>query len=119
MTLPPAEAGATGSPDGLLTVRTEQHNDHRVIVVSGEIDMSTAPLLDQEVLRAEADGPRPIVVDLRQVTFMDLRGLQLLLTASARSRADAKRLSVVRGPRAVQRLFELTGTEALVPFVDR
>ena len=104
--------------DHVRPVRTEDHGDHCLVSVYGEIDMATAPILEHELLKIEANDSRPIVVDLRQVTFIDLTGLRVLLAASNRSWADSHRLRVVRGPRTVQLLFELTDTEQLLPFID-
>ena len=50
---------------------------------------------------------------------MDLTGLRVLLAASGRSWANSNRLRVVRGPRTIQRVFEVTGTDAVLPFIDR
>jgi anti-anti-sigma factor len=47
------------------------------------------------------------VLDLREVSFMDSAGLRLVLEAS---RAGAS-FAVVRGPREVQRLFDLVGLD--------
>jgi len=41
-----------------------------------------------------------------------------MLIANARSRADANRLTLLRGPAAVQRVLELSGVERLLPFAD-
>lgn len=76
------------------------------------------PLLEAEVRRAEATDAKRIVIDLSAVTFMDSSGLKSLLQAQARSQADSNRLRLVRPPRRVQRVFELTNTEGLLPFLD-
>jgi hypothetical protein len=44
--------------------------------------------------------------------------VRLLLVAHARSRADSDRLVLLRGPAAVQRVFELTGILDRLPFAD-
>ncbi len=58
------------------------------------------------------------MLDLSGLTFMDSTGARLVLQANARSRADSCRLTLLRGPRAVQRVFELTGLTELLPFAD-
>jgi anti-anti-sigma factor len=113
----PTHAAPTIAGD-VRPVRVEDLGDHCLVSVCGEIDMATAPMLEHELLRIEANDSRPIVVDLRQVTFMDLSGLRVLLAASNRSWADSHRLRVVRGPGTVQLLFELTDTEQLLPLID-
>ncbi len=103
----------------VLALRTQDQGDHCLVSVSGELDIFTSPILERELLKVEANDSRPLVVDLRQVTFMDLTGMRVLLAASGRSWANSNRLRVVRGPRTVQRIFEVTGTEAVLPFTDR
>ena len=103
---------------GLLSVEVAR-DDHRLAILpKGELDMSTAGKLEDAVRAAEATDARRIVIDLTGVTFMDSSGLKALLEASARARANSNRLRLIRGPRRVQRVFELTNTEEILPFLD-
>ena len=86
------------------------------IAAKGQLDRSTVDLLNQAILEAEATTAREIVVDLSPLEFMDSSGLRLILMAHARSQADSNRLTLVRGRGQVQRVFQLTGTERLLPF---
>jgi anti-anti-sigma factor len=99
-------------------VETAEHHDSYVVAPVGEIDRSTVGSLEIELKAAERSDARRIVLDLSGVTFLDSGGLKLLIHAQDRSRADSNRLRLVRGPRRVQRVFELTDTEALMPFLD-
>jgi len=101
-----------------LTVSTTRHADRCVIAPIGDLDLSSVAALDAEVRAVEATDVDQIIIDLSGVTFMDSTGLRLLVQADARSRADSNRLRLVRGSRRVQRVFELTNTEAMLPFVD-
>ena len=102
----------------LLSVQVARDEHRLAIIPIGELDMSTAANLDDAVRAAEAtDAPR-IVIDLSEVTFMDSTGLKVLLEAGARARANSNRLRLIRGSRRVQRVFELTNTEDVLPFLD-
>ncbi len=101
-----------------LTVNATRYADRCVIGAIGDLDLTSAEALDAEVRAAEATDVEQIIIDLSGVTFMDSTGLRLLLQAEARSRADSKRLRLIRGSRRVQRVFELTNTEDLLPFID-
>ncbi len=103
--------------EGLLSVHTLD-GDHCVVSPAGELDRSTVALLDEELAKAEASDATQIVLDLSELTFMDSRGMRLVLAADARSRADSNRLRLVRGPRRIQRVFQLTGMESRLPFID-
>ena len=97
---------------GLLSVRTVHDGDACVVTPTGELDMDTGDLLDEELAKAEASGARRIVLDLSELTFMATSGMRLVLRADARSRADSNRLRLVRGSRRVQRVFQLAGMES-------
>jgi anti-anti-sigma factor len=103
---------------GELTVSSEREGDVHTICLSGELDLATADGVARELARVEASDARSIVLDLTGLTFMDSTGVRLMLSASARSRADANRLTMLRGGAAVQRVLELCGVDHLLPFAD-
>jgi anti-anti-sigma factor len=103
---------------GFLELRTERHDDEHVIALTGELDLNGADRVTQALLRAESTDARRIVLDLSNLRFIDSTGIRLILSADARSRQDGNRLALIRGPRAVQRVFELTGIVDLMPFDD-
>jgi len=118
----PAGGAATRSAHiptaALLSVDVRETDDRLTVSLTGEIDVSTSRQLSSAVLGAMPEDNRPIVLDLRDVTFMDSSGIHTLLrlrTAAARRR---NRLVVVRGPRPIQRVLELTSTEELFEMVD-
>jgi anti-anti-sigma factor len=84
----------------------------------GEIDLSTVGGLRSKIDECVAAGWERVVLDLRGVTFMDCTGLHLVLDADAAARAAGWELVIVEGPRAVQRVFELTGLRDSLPFVN-
>lgn len=103
---------------GELGMSSERDGEGHIICLTGELDLAGAPAVQRELERVEATDAAAIVIDLSGLTFMDSTGVRLLLTASARSRLDAERLTLLRGPAAVQRVLELTGVERLLPFRD-
>jgi anti-anti-sigma factor len=98
-------------------IDTARSGDAVRLAVRGELDLATAPAVD-EALRAAAASARLVVLDLQGVTFLDSTGLRTVLQADARSRADGHDLVVVRGPQAVDRVFALAGVDGLVTLVD-
>jgi anti-sigma B factor antagonist len=108
-----------GSPiTDLLTISTVERDGGLVITAEGELDLSTAPLLDAAVLAAEATGAAIITVDIDAVTFIDSTGLRALIEAQLRSQQDGNRLRLTRGSPQAQRLFSLAAVHELLPFVD-
>jgi anti-anti-sigma factor len=75
--------------------------------VRGELDLSTGPRAEDEVRRAEAEGPETLILDLREVTFFDSTGLQLVLDADVRAREEGRTLIVIPGDGEPRRILEL------------
>jgi anti-sigma B factor antagonist len=84
----------------------------------GELDLATVRRLDARLEELRAEGVRQVVLDLRGLTFMDSTGLSLTVRWYEESRRDGFDLTLVQGEGAVRRLFELTGMEGRLPFVE-
>ena len=85
--------------------------------VSGEVDMRTAPELD-ETLREALRHARLVLMDLREMSFMDGTGLRVLLNASLRARAQAGHLVLSGVSEQFTWLLAVTGTRAHVDLLD-
>jgi anti-anti-sigma factor len=93
--------------------------DGRVLVrLAGELDLSTAPLVEERLREALSRGGRQLVVDLRDLDFMDSTGLTLLVRWARGAERDGYDLALVRGEPRVHRLFELTGLDSAFTFTD-
>ena len=77
------------------------------VALRGELDLEHAYTFDEELRRVEAMRPPCLLLDLRELSFMDSCGLARLLAAHKRSRTAGRRLVLVRGSKVVQRLFSL------------
>jgi anti-sigma B factor antagonist len=95
-----------------LTIKNDRFRRGVVCVaLSGELDMSSAYCLDAELRRLEQTQPEMLIVDLRDLTFMDTSGLARLLAAHRRARNGGWRLGLIRGPEAVERMLRLAATQ--------
>ena len=81
------------------------------VVLRGELDLAHAYTFDEELRRVEDEGAKCVVVDLRELSFMDSAGMSRLLSARKRARRDGRRFVLVRGGRIVQRLLSLAAVE--------
>jgi anti-sigma B factor antagonist len=88
-----------------LTVGLETRDAGVVIELAGELDLATAPLVEEALADVETTRPQLLVLDLSGLTFMDSTGLRIVLAADAAARREARRLAVVRGPDPVHRVF--------------
>lgn len=100
-------------------IEVEPSRDVVRVVPVGELDIATTDQLRQEIDRLHVAGFNRLVLDLRQLRFMDSTGLRLVLEVDAGSREDGWDFSLVRGPEAVHRLFEVTKLTQRLDFVDR
>jgi anti-sigma B factor antagonist len=90
-----------------------------LIALSGELDLSGAPALDDEIGRlAAADGVQRVVLDLRGLEFLDSSGLRSVAMADRRLSSAGRGLVLVRGAETVQRVFEITRMAERLHFVD-
>jgi anti-sigma B factor antagonist len=85
--------------------------------VTGELDIATAPQLGETLRRAEESSQR-LVLDLRQVTFMDSAGVHVIVDAGARAGAGGRRLVLVRGPSQVDRVLGVAQASDALEIVD-
>ena len=99
-------------------VTSEQHGQTVLVKLSGELDISSAPKVEDELARLEPDHPEVIVLDLRNLAFMDSTGLRLLIAADTRARQQDRRLTIIKGPEPVQRVFRITRLEERLEIVD-
>jgi anti-sigma B factor antagonist len=88
------------------------------ITLRGELDLAHAYTFDGELRRVEATRPPCIVLDLRELRFLDSCGLSRLLAARRRARRAGHRLLLVRGSAAVQRVFALTAVDEAFEMVS-
>ena len=83
------------------------------VIPAGELDLASAELVEREVRDLCRSGFDRIVLDLRQLEFLDSSGLRALLSLRNDAKRDGHRLELVAGPRRVQRVFEITATRGL------
>lgn len=85
--------------------------------VTGELDLATAPRLEHALRDAQSHAME-VVLDLRNLEFMDCAGMRTVIEAHERGEREGGRLTVVRGRAEVDRLFTLTGTRERLTIVD-
>ena len=85
-------------------------------VVHGDIDIAGGPTLESYVLRSD-DGS-PIVLDLRDVEFIDSSGLRTLLTATRQAQRHDTVVRLRNVGAAVRRMLEITGTSGQFEIED-
>jgi len=100
--------------------RVEVHSEAQatVIAVSGELDLASSPALQEELDRVSGSKSDLLIIDLRDLDFMDSTGLSVLVRAHQRAEEQGRRLAMVKGPQQVQRLLSLTGVADRLTLID-
>jgi len=88
------------------------------IALRGELDLAHAYTFDEELRRVEASRPPCVVLDLRELQFLDSCGLARLLAARRRARKAGHRLLLVKGPPTIQKLFALSAVDEAFEMVS-
>jgi anti-anti-sigma factor len=101
-----------------LEIQTESRGHTLIVRLAGEFDLSGLRAFQRALADARAPEVTKVVVDLRQLAFMGASGLRAVLAIQARSEREGFELFVVRGSPQVQRVFEMTGVDRRLVFVD-
>ncbi len=114
---PRAQPALDGLPSGFSCNWTDGGGGTAWVQPEGELDIVTAPHLDEALRAAQAAAER-VVLDLRGVRFLDSSAVHPIIQASARAVLAEGRLTVIQGPPSVKRVFELTKVDEVVDIVD-
>jgi anti-sigma B factor antagonist len=93
--------------------------DAFVVTLTGELDLHTAPTLEQALEGVVGLGGTSVGVDLAEVTFVDSTTLEVLLRYHERFRGLGGGLVIVTDDRRVLRTFEITGLDGVLTIERR
>src|ERR671916_933551 len=102
-----------------FAIETDDRSDRVVLTPRGELDMASAPELEQAVMPRLNDGGW-VVLDLRSLDFIDSSGLRVVVGAHRAADEHGGRFTCVRGaPRStVHRIVEIAGLDGVIEMVD-
>jgi anti-sigma B factor antagonist len=85
--------------------------------ITGELDLSTVPVLAQQVDEQLRQNPTTLTLDLSALTFMDSSGLRLLIELDERAKREAWALELIPSRHdAATAVLRITGADAALPF---
>jgi anti-sigma B factor antagonist len=107
---------ASGKPG--LTLAASSVRTH-TLIPTGKLDRTSAPVLEAEIERLYDDGVTSLVLDLRELTYVDSTGLAVIAFRCALCKRRGFDLRLIPGSRLMQRAFEEAGvTDLLQPPED-
>jgi anti-anti-sigma factor len=98
-----------------LEVQDVVYGDEHTLVLVGELDVATA-VEPEGVIMSCIEGATRLTLDLSQLAFLDSTGVRLILFTQELCRRHGAEFGLVRGPRQVQRVFEIAGLLERLPF---
>ena len=97
-----------------LTIEESWTGRMVVVAVAGDVDMLTAPRLDDAIRSAMRTEPTALIVDLTRVGFIASVGMTLLIAAHHKITPTARFGVVADGP-ATRRPMKIIGIDNLIP----
>ena len=98
-----------------LVVRVEDLDGWAVARVQGDVDLTTAPRLREQVIQVVVDGQPRVVLDLEGVDFIDSTGLGVLVGLLKRTRSQGGDLRLVSTRPSLRKVLELTALDQALP----
>jgi anti-sigma B factor antagonist len=112
------QAGTFSEPEPVpFHVHRVDHPVGVVLILGGDLDLATVPMLQEHLDRATCSGA-VVVIDLAGLGFIDSSGLEVLVRADRQLRASSGQLVLLGGSRAVYRAFELAGVDRYFAWFD-
>ena len=91
-----------------MAVRVDARSARPVVSVMGEVDLATAPALEQTLRDVADNRTDQVIVDLTGCTFLDSQGLRALIATKGRLGLSNRRLALVVPDARVLRIFQVT-----------
>jgi len=104
--------------DGTLVVRSQEGDGGRVIALAGELDLANAGTAERALDAVLADDSTPVVVDMRELEFIDSTGIALLVSTLSRDEKQGRVSFIPSEAPTVTRVLKLTGLAERLPLAD-
>ena len=104
--------------DSAFELNVVRSSSRMHVTPRGELDIATAPQLEDAVSAATSEPVAELVLDLRELTFMDSTGLRVLAQANMKAEQAGTALSIWRGSHQIERVLEISGLGPLLPLAD-
>ena len=81
--------------DGTLVVRTAKEGDTHAISLCGELDLANAGTAETALQASLAEGTSQVVIDMRELEFIDSTGIALLVAALGNNNGGEERVRFI------------------------
>jgi anti-sigma B factor antagonist len=94
-----------------LQIAVSRAAEPRIVVLEGELDLSSAPSLQAEFAAALEDLESDLVLDIGALSFIDSSGLAMFVTLDKSLQSRGANLIISNPTPSVRRLFQITSLE--------
>jgi len=102
----------------MLSLQSEKHGDTQILRLRGELDLANAEPVETALSDALANGQCRVVVDMRELEFIDSTGIAILVAALGSAGEDGKLCFIPSRAQAVSRILQLTGIGERMPLAE-
>ncbi len=103
-----------GFQPGSFGIQDDRRNGVARLALRGELDPATAPELEGRLEQVEQEGVGAVLLDLRDLTFVDSTGLHTFLKAQSRAADNGHRFALVGANEQVKRLLYVTAIQGIL-----
>lgn len=96
----------------MLEMEVDRRGDEVVVIrLTGELCLASAAQLEQRLKEILQTGAEELIVDLRELSFIDSTGIRLLIELDERADIEGWSFAIVPGEGAPHRTLELAGLQ--------
>jgi anti-sigma B factor antagonist len=99
-------------------IRNELDDGAGRLILTGELDIATAPQVEEAALAMLEQSVRRLVIDLSGLTFIDSSGLRTLIVLNDRSAGEDWTFALIRPSEPSLSVFQITGADENLPFIE-
>jgi anti-sigma B factor antagonist len=105
-------------PSTPFEINAVREEDSATVTLTGELDIATVPRVEEAIDTALAGEVRTLTVDLGGLGFVDSSGLRLFIVLDQRAAEQGWTLRLLRPAEHVLTVFQVSGVEENLPFVE-
>jgi anti-sigma B factor antagonist len=108
--------GGEAGENRRFSIAAMRHDDRYTLLLGGELDLASAPSVEDLTRELCADGASEIVLDLSGLAFIDSAGLDAILQSRALCEEHQCGFCLIPGVSNVERLYEMDGLIDKLPW---
>lgn len=99
-----------------LNIKSNYENDSNewVVALNGELDISCANKLKEELYKAVDEKFADVVIDMTNLEYIDSTGIGVLVGLMKKLRTDGKDIKISKAKDNIKRIFKITGLDQII-----